>query len=210
LFYCLSSVCLQRLLQGKVGAMTWYDCIRTPIGWCAVAAGGSGVRRIFLAEPRRDRLLASVREAFPGCRPDARPCREACMFLVRYFEEGAAAAVPRRLDPGPATAFQRAVWDAAVLIPFGQVRTYAWIAERIGRPGAARAVGSALGRNPLPIIVPCHRVVRGDGGLGGFSAPGGTALKRRLLAYEGVVSVELGVRSRDENPFRVQGSIFNV
>lgn len=181
--------------------MTWYDSVLTPVGWCAVVAGRSGLRRVFLAEPGRDRLLAAVLRQFPECRPDAQSCREAGLFLVRYFEEGAAATVPQQLDPGPATAFQRSVWNAAAKIPFGRVRTYGWIAERIGCPAAARAVGSALGANPLPIIVPCHRVVCANGSLGGFSAPGGTALKRRLLEHEGVVSVESGVRSREKNPF---------
>jgi methylated-DNA-[protein]-cysteine S-methyltransferase len=73
------------------------------------------------------------------------------------------------------------------MIPFGQVRTYGWIAGQLGRPGAARAVGSALGSNPLPLIVPCHRVVCSNGSLSGFSAPGGQALKRFLLEHEGVV-----------------------
>ncbi len=166
--------------------MTWYDSIRTSFGWCAAVAGRSGVRRVFLAHPDRQSLLAAVSGHFPGCRPDAGHCREAVLFLEQYFAHGAAALPPARLDPGPATAFQRAVWDAAAAIAFGQVRTYAWIAARIGRPAAARAVGNALGANPLPLIVPCHRVVCGNGSLGGFSAAGGVALKRRLLEHEGV------------------------
>jgi O-6-methylguanine DNA methyltransferase len=142
---------------------------------------------VFLAATKRESLLAAVERQFPGCRADDGPCRDAVLFLRRYFEQGAVAAAPRQLDPGPATAFQCAVWDEAALIAFGQVRTYAWIAARVGRPAAARAVGNALGRNPLPIIVPCHRVVCGSGSLGGFSAEGGMALKRRLLEHEGVL-----------------------
>jgi len=190
--------------------MTWYDCVLTPVGWCAVVAGRSGVRRVLLAEPDREHLLAAVFRQFPECRPDAGVCRGALLFLERYFKQGAAAAVPRRLDPGPATAFQRMVWDAAALIAFGQARTYAWIAAQIGRPAAARAVGSALGANPLPIIVPCHRVVCANGSLGGFSAPGGTDLKRRLLKHEGVVSVESGVRRKISSTFKVQCSTFRT
>jgi len=190
--------------------MTWYDSFLTPVGWCAVVAGRSGLRRIFLAQPDCASVQALVCELFPGCRPDAEPCREAGLFLVRYFEEGAAATVPQELDPGTATAFQLSVWSAAAQIPFGRVCTYAWIAERIGCPAAARAVGSALGANPLPIIVPCHRVVCANGSLGGFSAPGGTALKRRLLEHEGVVSVELGVRRKISSTFKVQCSTFRT
>src|SRR3990172_6320272 len=71
---------------------------------------------------------------------------------------------------------------ATRLIPYGEPRSYLWIAEKIGKPGAARAVGQALGKNPLFIIVPCHRVVASDGGLGGFG--GGLQMKRRLLSME--------------------------
>jgi O-6-methylguanine DNA methyltransferase len=78
--------------------------------------------------------------------------------------------------------FQRAVLSAARAIPFGEVRSYRWVAERIGRPRAVRAVGTALGRNPVPLIVPCHRVLRSDGGVGGYLF--GTRLKDFLLELE--------------------------
>ncbi len=71
-------------------------------------------------------------------------------------------------------------------IPYGEVRTYGWISEQIGRPKASRAVGQALRYNPLPIIVPCHRVIKRDGTLGGFSSKEGVELKIRLLQLEGV------------------------
>jgi len=74
------------------------------------------------------------------------------------------------------------VWQATRLIPYGETRSYLWVAVQIGKPGAARAVGQALGRNPLPVIVPCHRVIAADGGLGGFT--GGLEMKRRLLELE--------------------------
>ena len=83
--------------------------------------------------------------------------------------------------------FYQAVWKACAEIPRGQVRTYGWIARRIGKPHAARAVGQALGKNPFAPIVPCHRVVGADGRLTGFSAPGGIAAKRRLLLKEGAL-----------------------
>lgn len=83
-------------------------------------------------------------------------------------------------------AFQQSVWKACAEIPKGQVRTYGWIARKIGKPGAARAVGTALGRNPFAPTVPCHRVVGADGRLTGYSGAGGIATKRRLLKSEGV------------------------
>jgi O-6-methylguanine DNA methyltransferase len=82
------------------------------------------------------------------------------------------------------TPFQQAVWRACMKIPAGQTRSYKWIAEQIGKPGAMRAVGSALGKNPFAPTVPCHRVIKSDGTLGGFSAPGGVKAKIKLLKKE--------------------------
>ena len=83
--------------------------------------------------------------------------------------------------------FHRKVWLACATIPKGEVRTYGWIARKIGQPKAARAVGQALARNPFAPRVPCHRVVGADGRLTGFSAPGGVCAKRRLLEKEGAL-----------------------
>jgi len=85
--------------------------------------------------------------------------------------------------------FYQAVWKACAEIPAGSVRTYGWIARRIGRPRAARAVGRALAKNPFAPVVPCHRVVGADGALTGFSAPGGLKAKRRLLEREGTLAL---------------------
>jgi methylated-DNA-[protein]-cysteine S-methyltransferase len=85
------------------------------------------------------------------------------------------------------TAFSQAVWKACAEIPKGETRTYGWIARRIGRPKAARAVGRALGANPFAPRIPCHRVVGGDGKLAGYSGAGGVEAKRRLLIKEGAL-----------------------
>jgi len=96
-----------------------------------------------------------------------------------------------KLDLRGTTPFQRKVWRATCKIPYGQVRTYAWIADKLGDPNSARAVGNALGKNPIPIFIPCHRVVGAHGGLGGFSA--GLSFKRWLLSLEaGQASLGLG------------------
>ena len=81
--------------------------------------------------------------------------------------------------------FRRKVWKVLKTIPYGRVRSYGWVARKIGTPLGARAVGGACGGNPLPLIIPCHRVVAGDGSLGGFS--GGVMTKKRLLRLEGVL-----------------------
>lgn len=88
------------------------------------------------------------------------------------------------LDYGNASAFDRAVWRACAAIPRGEVRSYAEVAQWAGHPQAARATGQALGRNPLPVLIPCHRVLRADGGLGGFGC--GLKWKKFLLRCEGV------------------------
>lgn len=90
--------------------------------------------------------------------------------------------VPVDLSAG--TNFQQKVWRALTKIPRGETRSYGWVARKVGQPGASRAVGAACGANPVPVIVPCHRVIASDGSLGGFG--GGLPMKRRLLRVEGV------------------------
>jgi O-6-methylguanine DNA methyltransferase len=90
------------------------------------------------------------------------------------------------IDLSAGTSFQRRVWQTALRIPYGRARSYQWIASKVGGARHARAVGSALGANPVPLIVPCHRVVAKDASLGGFS--GGLVVKRKLLDLEGTLS----------------------
>jgi methylated-DNA-[protein]-cysteine S-methyltransferase len=90
------------------------------------------------------------------------------------------------LDFSSATPFQKRVYETLLKIPFGEVRSYGWIAREIGNVKALRAVGHANGKNKWPLVVPCHRVVGSDGSLTGFSASGGLELKARLLRHEGV------------------------
>lgn len=85
------------------------------------------------------------------------------------------------------TPFQKKVWRAITQIQKGQVLTYKELAQKIGRPKAFRAVANAVGANPLPIQIPCHRVIRSDGSLGGYSAPGGIKTKKKLLQKEGTL-----------------------
>ena len=82
--------------------------------------------------------------------------------------------------------FQRAIYQAASKLGFGETTTYGGLADAAGHPGKARETGEALGRNPVPLIVPCHRILAAGGKIGGFSAPGGSATKEKLLALEGV------------------------
>jgi methylated-DNA-[protein]-cysteine S-methyltransferase len=110
----------------------------------------------------------------------ARELREYCAGTRREFTFAVRAV---------GTPFFRAVWDQLERIPFGETRTYGEIAQALGQPGAARAVGSANHHNPVPLVIPCHRVVASDGTLGGFG--GGVDLKRRLLELEGAITTRL-------------------
>ncbi len=103
---------------------------------------------------------------------------------IKLYLEGKLKEFHTRLDLSYGTPFQTSVWKELLNIPFGKVKTYSEIANKIGKPGAARAVGNAVGANPIPIIVPCHRVVATNG-LGGYS--GGIEIKKRLLRTEGVI-----------------------
>lgn len=101
----------------------------------------------------------------------------------KYFD-GSLTRLDLPLDILSGTLFQRKVWSMLKNIPFGQVRSYKWVSEELGMPEAGRAVGNANGKNPIPIIIPCHRVICANGKIGGFSS--GMEIKKRLLKHEGV------------------------
>jgi O-6-methylguanine DNA methyltransferase len=105
----------------------------------------------------------------------------------------------KQFDLRSVTEFERAVLLKALEIPLGEVRTYGWIAAQIGHPGAVRAVGSALRKNPVPVLIPCHRVVRSDGHIGQY-ALGGSENKRAILAAEGLQSDEIERLARHWRP----------
>jgi methylated-DNA-[protein]-cysteine S-methyltransferase len=110
------------------------------------------------------------------------------------FLEGKRRSVDFPVDLSAGSPFQRRVWRITGRIPFGRVRSYRWVALRLGGARYARAVGRALGANPVPIAVPCHRILAQDGSLGGFSC--GLRIKRRLLALEGVIKSKSRKSSR--------------
>lgn len=146
-----------------------------------VVGSAAGLERVYLPAPQAEDILRDLQ----ACHPQGRRDEAAFGDLIPRLQgcwRGERASFPDPVAMSGATAFRRAVWEAARAIPWGETRTYGWLAAQVGRPGAARAVGQALGANPCPIVVPCHRVV-GRAGPGGFS--GGLALKERLLALEG-------------------------
>lgn len=168
------------------------DCclFDTPVGRCAIAWNGARVAALQLPEAddaatvaRMRRRFATVREAAPT---DA--VAAAIGAIGRLLEGHPDDLRTIAIDDASLPAFHRRVYAAARAIAPGTTRTYGEVAALVGEPGAARAVGHALGRNPFAIIVPCHRVLASGGAMGGFSAAGGTATKRRLLLIEGARS----------------------
>jgi methylated-DNA-[protein]-cysteine S-methyltransferase len=163
----------------------YYTIFNTAAGWVGILGTGRGLSRATLPQhserAARNQLGDSVHDAVEA------PSRFADLIeRCRAYYTGRRVDFPDNLDIAGATSFQRAVWEAARLIPYGHTRSYAWVAAAAGNPQAARAAGQALARNPLPVIVPCHRVLAADGGLGGFS--GGLAMKEFLLRLEGNTS----------------------
>jgi methylated-DNA-[protein]-cysteine S-methyltransferase len=159
-------------------------CFFTPFGWGGIVGGTAGLKKIYLPEPDRSALLDRMGAQFPGISCGETGFTETVQELQKYFN-GEIPCFNCPLDFAPATVFQKKVWQETRAIAYGQVRTYGWLAQAIGSPWAMRAVGSALGRNPFPIVIPCHRVIREDGGMGGFSAAQGVELKKSLLRLEG-------------------------
>ncbi|MEM8784579.1 MAG: methylated-DNA--[protein]-cysteine S-methyltransferase [Pseudomonadota bacterium] len=171
----------------------------TPFGPCALAWSEAGLTRVLLAEQDPSKL--DERMAKAGCEPADGPVpsfiNNAIAGLRSALAGPASPPDPPPLDELPLealpldesiiTPFHASVYRALRRVPRGTTVTYGDLAKQVGEPGAARAIGVAMGRNPWPVIVPCHRVLAAGGKLGGFSAPGGTRTKERLLALEGIV-----------------------
>ncbi len=157
----------------------------TEIGRCAIAWGECGIVGVQL--PQTDGGAARPRHRFPATRdiappPEVQVAIDGIVALLRG-EPSDLRGVALDMDGVPP--FHRRVYEIARDIALGATLTYGDVASRLGEPGSARAVGQALGRNPFPIIVPCHRVLAAGGKAGGFSAPGGVVTKLRLLEIEG-------------------------
>lgn len=158
----------------------YYDAFESPIGTLTVAADADG-RLHHILFPR-NRHEARDREHWQH---DPRPVAEARRQLLDYLR-GERTAFELPLAP-VGTPFQLQVWNTLARIPYGETWSYAQLAQQIGRPSATRAVGAANGRNPLPIVLPCHRVIGADGALTGFG--GGLPTKQALLRLEGAACV---------------------
>jgi AraC family transcriptional regulator of adaptative response/methylated-DNA-[protein]-cysteine methyltransferase len=158
-----------------------YTTTASPLGRLLVARTERGICAVSLAESDA-RLEKHLRHEFPKAevRRDRNGLSDAVRSLLRFIE-GQQPRFDLPLDVR-GTAFQCRVWEELLRIPYGQTRTYGEVARAVGKPGAARAVGTACGSNRIPLIIPCHRVVRGSGELGGYGL--GLPRKRALLDME--------------------------
>jgi O-6-methylguanine DNA methyltransferase len=166
---------------------TGYTLFDTRIGRCGVAWGPRGIVTVQLPDGREEDLCARLARLNGGGPPTVPPpaIEEAVVAIAALLSGARTDLAGIQLDMESLPDFQRRVYLAARAIPPGETRTYGEIARALGAPGMSRAVGQALGRNPFPIVVPCHRVLAAGGRIGGFSAPGGITTKLRLLTIEG-------------------------
>jgi methylated-DNA-[protein]-cysteine S-methyltransferase len=173
-------------------ATTGFALFDTAIGRCAVVWSDAGLTGVQFPEASEGATRRRLASRFPGAAP-APPTPAAAEAIARITAFLAGASddfATLALDESGVGAFERAVYRAASAIPAGSTSTYGAIAAALGDPRQARAVGQALGRNPWPIVVPCHRVTGAGGWMGGFSAPGGRNTKLKLLEIEGALAAE--------------------
>ncbi len=169
-----------------------YTALETPVGRLYVGYTGETLRLISASE--EEAFLALMRKVYgmPPVRNDGPRPRMLQQILATILGQYP---YPGLLDLSRLTPFQQEVLARTKQIPRGEARSYAWLAQELGRPRAWRAVGTALARNPLPFIIPCHRVIHADGRIGAYSG-GGERTKARLLAFEGVDLSQLREMSR--------------
>lgn len=164
----------------------FWDAVDSPLGEAYLAVTSAGVCRFDLPNHSRTSFLSGLRRTFLDAEPveDAGAVSDAAAQLREYWE-GRSTRFTFSLDLR-GTEFQRAVWKALAQIPYGQTRTYGEVARAIGSPGAAQAVGRAVGANPVALFIPCHRVIGADGSMTGFAA--GIDTKEWLLRHEGALT----------------------
>lgn len=170
--------------------MTQFTLFETPLGWAAVAWTPAGLSTVRLPQSQRERALAAVKRHAPDAEEAEPPAHVAAVIadILNLLAGGKPDFAKAPLDRSATPEFNARVYAVACEIPPGETLTYGEVAERLGDKRLARDVGQALGQNPWPIVVPCHRVTAAGGKLGGFSAPGGQATKLKLLAIEGAAA----------------------
>lgn len=159
----------------------------TPWGWMGIAETARGIAAIVLPKSSKKTVQSDLQKVSREiCMTAESPRLRLARKQLTEYLTGDRSAFHLPFDMSGGTEFQRRVWTALRAVPYGQVRSYRGLAACVGGRRYARAVGNAVGANPLPIVIPCHRIVAHDGSLGGFSC--GLRAKRRLLAHEGSLS----------------------
>ncbi len=161
-----------------------YDIFDSSIGTILVASTGLGLCLVLINRDGRAGALEELRLFCSGKTVRDKDRHDKIKADIRRYLGGARVKFRVELDISIGTEFQRLVWRELLNIPYGETRSYKQVAENVGCPRASRAVGQANGRNPIPIIIPCHRVINSNGSLGGYS--GGIDVKKRLLVIEGI------------------------
>lgn len=188
--------------KGKGVDMNQGECVRhyvnALIGWVELRVSNRAVRSVrFIEEPE-----------FPQLASTSAVMEQLVLELDSYFM-GNLKVFSIQLEEQPGTPFQRRVWEKLQEIPYGETRSYSAVAQTAGNPNAARAVGLANGSNIIPIIIPCHRVIKSDGSLGGYGP--GPHIKKKLLELEGIELVTRRAgKTVQQSPSSVSGSGFAV
>ena len=161
--------------------INYYDIFLTEMGWVGAVKSVVGVKKTTFPFLSYDECFRYLSKELHGASPRKSTLANVRNFLQGYFN-GQALDFPSPLDYLEASPFNRAVWDVCRNIPIGETRSYSWLALNVMKPGAARAAGQAIANNPLPILIPCHRVISKSGALGGFcKGEHNLALKQKLL-----------------------------
>jgi methylated-DNA-[protein]-cysteine S-methyltransferase len=162
----------------------YYAILKTSLGWCGIIYGRHGLIKIYLPGIKKEKLKKNIHSYSKSIVEHRGRIKILVRNICSYFK-GKNVRLNLPVDMKTMTEFEKKVYKQAMKIPFGKVKSYKWIAEKAGVPNGARAVGNALSKNPVPLIIPCHRVIKSDGRLGGYSAPGGILMKRKMLSIEG-------------------------
>ncbi|MCL2707090.1 MAG: MGMT family protein [Dehalococcoidia bacterium] len=160
-----------------------FAAFKTALGWLGIGITEKGIARLALPQTGEKEVLTALRLNSETAYISFEHLDDIISRIQAYCE-GQYLDFSETLDLSSGSIFEQQVWSTCRSIPYGHTRSYGWLATQIGCPKAARAVGNALGKNPIPIIIPCHRIIAANGSIGGFT--GGLDIKRRLLMLEGI------------------------
>ena len=170
-----------------MSATLYFDLFNTTLGWMGALASEKGLRKLVFPKTSPEEVVRDLKPEMAGAIASTKKFGDLRDRLEMYFS-GSLQNFEDPLDLGGAPTFFLTAWEACKSIPVGEVRSYKWLAEQTGNGKAVRAAGLAMSRNPVPIIIPCHRVIGSNGRLHGYG--GGVTMKQRLLEIEGVTPIQ--------------------